>query len=218
MRSQRLRFRHQDPARQRNSSNRILLGAIPAIATGIVLAAAAAGPGQSGDARSAKRWKPCPPEGSKAVNFSAYYLGDAFQRHALTKTLRVCNKPHPWEPVRGNYISYIYGDCVPGSDSGCAPPVEIQSAPACERRPSRRVRRRARRHEIRGAPAVQFPGESRLELFTGDATVMIFGHTPEEVRKGAAALRSIPGSRVSVPAGARLPKPLRGASSGKLRC
>jgi hypothetical protein len=156
-----------------------LLGAIPALATGIVLAAAATGAGESDNARSGKRWKPSPPEGSTAVNFSAYYLGDAFQRHALTKTLRVCNKPHPWEPVRGNYISYIYGDCVPGSDSGCAPPVEVQSAPACERRPSRRIRRRARRHQFRGVPVVQFPGESRLELFTGDATVVIFGaHTP----------------------------------------
>jgi hypothetical protein len=183
-----------------------------------MLAATAAGAGQSDDARAAKRWKPCPPEGSKAVNFSAYYLGDTFRGHALTKTLRVCNKPLSWEPVRGNYISYIYGDCVPGTDSGCAPPVEVQSSPACERRPSRRTQRRARKHKVRGVPAVQFPGEAQLELFTGDATVLIFGRTTAEVRKAAAALRSIPGSRVSIPAGARLPKPLRGALTGKLRC
>jgi hypothetical protein len=188
---------------------RVLFGVIAGLAVGITLAAAAT---------DAKRLKPCPPEGSNAVNFSAYYLGDVFEGLPLTRTLRVCNKPHPQEPVRGNYISYIYGDCVPGSDSGCAPPVEVQSAPACERRLSRRTRRRARSHKVRGVPAVQFPGEPRLELFTGDATVVIFGRTQGEVRKAAAALRSIPGSRVSVPARVRLPKPRRGALTGKLRC
>ena len=195
---------------------RILSGAIVGLAIAIPLAAAAMG-GQE-QARSAKGLKPCPPEGSNDVNFSAFYLGDSFSGHALTKTLRVCNKPYPGEGVRGNYISYIYGDCVPGSDSGCAPPVEVQSAPACERKPSRRTRRRARRHKVRGVPAVQLRGESRIELFTGDATILIFGRTPAEVRRAARALKSIPGSPVSVPAHVRLPKPLRGALTGKLRC
>jgi hypothetical protein len=196
------------------TARRVLFLAIVGPAIGITLTAPAIG----NDAGSAKGLKPCPPEGSNAVDFSAYYLGDAFRGLPLTKTLRVCNKPHPQEPVRGNYIAYIYGDCVPGSDSGCAPPVEVQSAPACERKLSRRNRRRARAHKVRGVPALQFPGEPRLELFTGDAAVVIFGRTRVEVRKAAAALRSIPGSRVSVPARARLPKPLRGALTGKLPC
>jgi len=181
-----------------------------------LVAAAMSGPGQ---VRAASGLKQCPPEGSNAVNFSAYHLGDSFSGHALTETLRVCNKPHPPERVRGNYISYIYGDCTPGTDSGCAPPVEVQSAPACERpKPSRRIRRLARTHKLRGVPAVQFRGESQIELFTGDATVRIFGRTPGEVRRAARALRSIPGSPVSVPPHARLPKPLRGALTGTLRC
>ena len=190
----------------------ILFGAIVGLAIGMPLAAALS------SASSAKQLKPCPPEGSNAVNFSAYYLGDAFGGHTLTKTLRVCNEPHPLEPVRGNYISYIYGACIPGSDSGCAPPVEVQSAPACERKLSRRSRLRARRLKVRGVPAIRFPNESRLELFTGDAAVVIYGRTRGEVRKAATALRSIPDSRVSVPARARLPKPLPGALTGRLRC
>ena len=190
---------------------------IAALTLAIMLGAAAMGGPEQ--VRSASGLKPCPPEGSNAVNFSAYYLGDSFSGHALTKTLRVCNRPYPGERVRGNYISYIYGDCTPGTDSGCAPPVEVQSAPACERsKPSRRIRRRARRYKVRGVPAVQFRGESRIELFTGDATVLIFGRTPSEVRKAAAALRSIPESPRSVPAHVRLPKPLRGALTGRLRC
>ena len=67
----------------------ILFGAIVGLAIGIPLAAA------SSSASSAKQPKPCPPEGSDAVNFSAYYLGDAFRGHALTKTLRVCNESRP---------------------------------------------------------------------------------------------------------------------------
>jgi hypothetical protein len=196
---------------------RIASGALVGLTLAVALAVAATGGEEQ--VRSASGLKQCPPEGSNDVNFSAYYLGDSFSGHSLTETLRVCNKPYPSERVRGNYISYIYGNCVPRPDSGCAPPVEVQSAPACERsKPSRRIRRRARRHEVRGVPAVQFRGEARIELFTGDATVLIFGRTPTEVRKAAAALRSIPGSRVTVAPNARLPKPLRGALTGKLRC
>ena len=189
----------------------MLFGTLTGLAIVVALAA-------SYSASSARGLKPCPPPGSNAVNFSAYYLGDAFRGLPLTKTLRVCNKLYPPEPVRGNYISFIYGDCVPGSDGGCAPPVEVQSGPACERRLSARNRRRARTHKVRGVPALRFPGEPQLELFTGDAAVLIFGRTTAQVRKVAAALRSIPGSKVSVPADARLPKPLRGALNGKLRC
>src|SRR3954453_8633713 len=77
--------------------------------------AAEAVPGRGSDR------KPCPPAGSKAVNFSAYYLGNSFQGMQLQKTLRNCTKPTRGQ-ARVNYVSFIYGDCVATSDTGCAPP------------------------------------------------------------------------------------------------
>jgi hypothetical protein len=150
-------------------------------------------PGTKPTAKPKKR-KPCPPKGSKAVNFSAYYVGDELAGLPLTDISRVCNEPYPGEPVRGNYVSFIYGDCTPGTDSGCAPPLEVQTAPACERNASlyspHFPRKRLR---LRGVPGAYFaPLDERLELYTGDATVVIFGRERKQVFAAARALRSVP--------------------------
>jgi hypothetical protein len=46
-----------------------------------------------------------------------------------------CDDPiEPNEPVRANYVGYIYGDCsIASGDEACAPPLEVQVWPACIR-------------------------------------------------------------------------------------
>jgi hypothetical protein len=168
--------------------------------------------------RQARDRKPCPPKGSDAVNFSAYYLGDSFQGIPLKKKLRDCTNPRSRQIGRVNYVSFIYGDCVASSDMGCAPPFEVQSAPACERNLSQYRRGSYRLLKVRGVPAATFGGDAQLEIYTGDATVAIFGPSRSRVLIASEALMSVPGSGTSIPARVDLPKPARGALQGKLAC
>ncbi len=56
-------------------------------------------------------------------------------------------------------VGYVYGTCEPSGDSGCAPPLEIQSWSARQRKPSRA------------------PDGNTLELRRGDVTIVIFAHS-----------------------------------------
>ena len=38
---------------------------------------------------------------------------------------------------RRPFVSYIYGTCEASSDSGCAPPLEVQTSSYCHRKPHR---------------------------------------------------------------------------------
>lgn len=52
---------------------------------------------------------------------------------------------------RANFASLIYGDCEASSDAGCAPPLEIQTWPACERNAGTYEKAVRPRLRIRGA-------------------------------------------------------------------
>jgi hypothetical protein len=78
---------------------------------------------------------PCTPIDEPA-NFALFWPGPEVAGLDLTAILRRCDKPHPAEPGRANSVSLIYGTCeIPPeqTDGGCAPPLEIQIAPTCER-------------------------------------------------------------------------------------
>jgi len=95
------------------------------------------------------------------------------------------------------YVSFVYGDCRPSSvDGGCAPPAEIQVWPGNRRSlgsydaagPVTPVPERA---TIRGSPAAFLDAGTRLELYTGRATVVVFADSTERVRTIADALRCV---------------------------
>ncbi len=72
------------------------------------------------------------------ANFRVYSLGSSFDGLPLTAVLRQCEDPGLDASIgvdaRGNSTSYIYGDCeLPMGEGGCAPPLEVQVRPACER-------------------------------------------------------------------------------------
>jgi len=107
------------------------------------------------------------------------------------------------------YVSFVYADCRPSSvDGGCAPPAEIQVWPGSRRNPGSYdaagpVTPVPERATIRGSPAAFLDAGTRLELYTGRATVVVFADSKERVRAIADALRCVsetapaaPGSRL----------------------
>jgi hypothetical protein len=100
---------------------------------------------------------------------------------------------------RVNTVAFLYGTCEPpsGTDGGCAPPLSISSFPVCEQPRSLYERYSGggaplpyENTRVRGAPAAVFnEGASgsrlRLEVYAGDARVVIAGDDAELVKRAA---------------------------------
>lgn len=185
-----------------------------------------------------RTWKACPRRHAKSANFTTFYVGPTAGHHRLQDVYRACG----FTPQKGkgpqfasheatdqhaasarlNFKSFVYGECRPPpahSGAPCAPPVEIQVAPACERNlslygPSVRYKKL----EVRGASGAYFPQDPRLEIYTGEETITIFGSSEKEILAVAEELRSAPGSNETLAPEARLPPPAKGALEGELRC
>jgi hypothetical protein len=128
----------------------------------------------------------------------------------------------PQSYARSHYTLAVYGTCAATSETGCAPPLQIQTWPACERSPADytvggQPLQPTDVVRVRGVPA-RFYGENRLEISTGDSTVVIFGDSRELLLSAAAALRTRAGSPRSVGPGSQLPAPAAGAEDGTLSC
>jgi hypothetical protein len=124
------------------------------------------------------------------------------------------------EPTeRDGHVSFLYGDCVAADDAGCAPPAEVQVWRACTRpltlydgtAPGLALERAT----VRGVPAVTFDGGRRIELETGDHTVVVFADSPDRAARIAAALHTSDGA---VGPGAPLPDPAHGGREGVVDC
>ena len=160
-------------------------------------------------------------------------LGSSFDGLSVDRA-RQCELPSAAEaalpaaakpPVSGiNMQLAVYGTCTPTADSGCAPPLQIQVWRACERNLSLYTRYPGpngpvafTRTTIRGVPAAIFDDGYRIELYTGDDTVVIFADTPARARAAAASLRGTIHGAVKA-AGEDLPAPVPGALSGTATC
>lgn len=180
---------------------------------------------------------PCT-SGTEPPNFTLYSLGATFEGLPLEAVLRRCGKPmrvpgnSPTLPPtwRANYVSYIYGWCDPAaastgdySDHGCAPPLEIQVWPACERNvamyePADRPLLRQRR----GVPSSGDGG--RIELYPGHSTVIVHANDAGMAERAVASLLPVRGDYVPATGVPRLvdvptlPAPPSTALTGALRC
>jgi hypothetical protein len=96
----------------------------------------------------------------------AYFVGSSFGDLLLTEVLVPPNGA-------GDSTSFIYGDCEPAGDAGCAPPLEVQTWGICDRFPA--AADVSRLKGVRGALAEFDPGEERAEVYTGTKAVVIFG-------------------------------------------
>jgi hypothetical protein len=89
-------------------------------------------------------------------------------------------------------VLFVYGDCTPGDDSGCSPPIEIQIFPSgysagtwkqvvdCRRLPP-----------LRGVLSVRLDGRM---LFTGRTMIKLYARGPDEEERLAQALRPLTGT------------------------
>jgi hypothetical protein len=162
--------------------------------------------------------------GCGAPDYRVHTAGPSVAGLPLTHTGRSCEPPPvlvvaassgaPPPATRNDHTSYVYGDCTPGGPrkdpGGCAAPVEIQSAPYCERnyRLYRGIDGGLYPHRlltIRGVPAASFEGGTIVELYTGHTTISIFGESPALVRRAAARVR-VRGSHAAA-ASQRLARP-----------
>lgn len=147
-----------------------------------------------------ERLLPCT-SADQPVNFGNYWLRGEWEGLPLNAVIRRCDAPDPSiagavavprTALRANYVSYIYGDCDPADEQGsCAPPVEIQTWPFCERNlgvyrfDPEGLELPYFRTTIRGVPAAIFEDGLRVELYTTDSTIVAFGSDSAQVRRAA---------------------------------
>ena len=161
-------------------------------------------------------------------DFVLYSLGATFEGLPLTRIRRREDRTSaPGDGGFGaNYVSFLYGACLPSGGAGCPYPFEVQVWPACRRTlsdyratPFSAELLRHERLEVRGVPAALFreaPGLARLELYTGRVTVVVFGSDDRaQLLRAAAALRAV---NVAVSTDGALPAPVPGAVDGLLAC
>lgn len=130
----------------------------------------------------------CTPADSP-TGFSTYALGGDFRGLPLVHVERVCYGPLKGEEVRPNYATFIYGTCKnaeAGDDSaGCAPPLEVQTWSICDRHPSLYETQEGTSllgpvdDSRRGVPSAVLDRGTRVELFTKDATIVVFSDSSE---------------------------------------
>jgi hypothetical protein len=194
-------------------------------AVGLPIAAVTAqedGPGSSGRPdveasvgqrpAASKAFMACTGPG-EAANFRLYSLGRQFDGLPLATVIRRCDNADPMGSA--NYVSFIYGTCTPQPapgekyvDSGCAPPLEIQVWPSCERTFGDYGGARAKMlPQRRGVPVADV--DDWVELYTADSTVVVFATHAERADRAVAALQPV--ERGTAPA--TFPPPLEKASA-----
>jgi hypothetical protein len=143
----------------------------------------------------------------------AYELGRSFDGLVARHHDYVCNpavNPHlvvSGPSIAVGYVSTTYGTCD-ASQAGCAPPLDIQNWPECARnpnsyKPNPGVRlepeeeqlsnelnpvERIRMSRAPWIPALSFEAGTRIELFGGRTTVVVFANAPKLARDAAEAL------------------------------
>jgi hypothetical protein len=156
-------------------------------------------------------------------DFPVYTAGRQIGPYLLTAILREHRKieePVGFDPVIVDSLSLVYGDCVPSSDAGCAPPLVIQIWPDCQR-PLARARARTDTGGVvlkRGVPTVELG--DRTEMATGNETIVVFGE-PELRAQAINQLRPANGAaRESSKANdtVTLPAPVRGVLEPGAAC
>lgn len=160
-----------------------------AAAVALVLATSACG-GDSGT----------PVDELRASGAPLYWLGDEFDGLPLTHS-----------SDRG----FVYGDCEPKSDTGCAPPLQLQHWPLAKRHPSKftitpGTPMPCTRESIEGTLVAAFPTTGGLEVYVGRTVVVIFAEWERSLR-AVRALRPLGG-------GDRLPRPPAALGRALARC
>lgn len=166
------------------------------------------------------------------VNFETFSAGPSLDELPLTYTERRCGGASP--ATSTNYLSYIYGDCeIAEGATGCQPPLEIQTWPACQRflanysfRGKPLPHRRLPSQD--GAVVVEFnfAFDKRIEVYTGSSTVVIFATSRDLALEAAEMLRleekgkppATHSDDLKSGSSGRLEPPAEGSLEGDLAC
>lgn len=168
------------------------------------------------------------------INFEIFSAGPSIAGVPFTGVQRRCGGSAPADEPSPDFINYIYGHCeIPAGATGCEPPLEIQTWPACQRSlgdysfeghpvPFRRLQ------DVGGAEVVEinFMVDNRIEVYTKSSTIVIFANTPDLAKKALGSLRS---QQIGKPPatepqelngepGQGLGPPIPGAMKGDLPC
>ena len=179
-------------------------------------------------------------EDESPPDFRPHSLGESFEGIDLSAAQRRCSPPEVVnEGIRGstaaatryvhraNYTSFVYGHCENDDGNGCAPPLEVQTWPACERiAASYDPALERERLTGRGVPAAIFEDGLRLELYTGEGTVVVFGVDRERVLRAAESVAPVEREKTFPPrdlddlesTAADLLAPEPGAMQGRVDC
>lgn len=164
------------------------------------------------------------------TEFARFSLGEEVDGLRVEAVRRRCVSRTEGPSIPENFVSYIYGDCDARSGEGvCAPPVEIQTWPACHRSFAdyQEMPGVSMEHDslqsMGRARIAKFDGGLRAEIYTADSTVVIFGMNQRQVD---AALSSVqresedsPATQISSGAPKQiLDAPEAGSMKGELSC
>jgi hypothetical protein len=126
--------------------------------------------------------------------FPLLYLGHRFEGMPLVAVHRVDAAPHHGELIREDDVTFIYGACAPAHGNPCMPPLQVQLWNACERHAGSYAVEPEWRGRIRGVQAAAFDGGTRLELYAGRVTVVLFVSAGRRLLdRAAAGLRGLTG-------------------------
>ena len=148
-------------------------------------------------------------------NFPLYFAGESVRGLPLVAIHRIDAAPYPGEEVRQDDVTFLYGLCRATRERTCSPPIQVQVWNACERYQALYPFAPDESLVVRGVPAAFYENWERLELYTQDATIVLFGNAKAELLDVATMLR---GLNRSVAASDHLPEPAAGAREGRLSC
>lgn len=163
-----------------------------------------------------------PPGVASFAEFDLFSVGTRFEDLPLVAVERQKQEaetrlPVP-EPFGLNIVNFIYGTCEPvGADGGqCAPPLAVQVWPACVRAVADYADGFGpmKLFAIGAARAAVF-ADQRVEVYTGEVTVVVFAWTEARAMRAAAKLV---GANTSAGIGKAPGAPSPRAMSGQLQC
>ena len=149
--------------------------------------------------------------------FTVYFPGEEVAGLPLEEVVK-----RGAEETRAQVWSFHYGTCEPPEgEGGCSTPLQIQSQSTCRRwAAAGSSGSTPRTYPFKGARAsggTDYGYEIELqpmEIFTGGATVVIYGDEEAVVKAAARALRKVGATEPQK----RLPAPVPGSLGGKLPC
>lgn len=116
---------------------------------------------------------------SCALAFAPFWLGPSFDGLPLTSQDSGSNVAE----------TYIYGDCTPPPDGGCAPPAAVQNRTTCERNVVALDVVPSSVRLVRGGGIAAWYERGSVDVATGRTTATIFASTSARAARAVRALR-----------------------------